>query len=668
MNISELARKLRITTTQLHEALPQMGFDIGRRAIKIDNAVALKIMKQWPAYQQNLQKAQKEVEAEQEKLSPRIKPVVPLPPVITVREFAVLLNIPVTRLIQTLMNNGILAALNEKVDYETASIIAEDLGFIPERQKIEEYDESAIFSLDPVKELIDKEDPSKRTWRPPVIVVMGHVDHGKTTLLDTLRKTAVVASESGGITQHIGAYQVEHSPKDNKGLKKLITFIDTPGHEAFTTMRSRGAKIADIAILVVAADDGIKPQTIEAIKIIQAAGIPLVVAINKIDKSDANIDRVKRELSDHGLIPEDWGGKTVCVPISAKKNTGMEDLLDVLLLVADMEKEKIVANPDGRTIGTIIESHIDKNEGPVATLLVQNGTLHQNDYLVIDNSYAGKVRAMRDHLSKLIRLATPSTPVRIIGFKYAPVVGYPVYGMKELEKGVEKDVKVTSGASVVVSPTTVDSKQNMPSVNIILKTDTLGSLEAIANALLKIDHPEIKVKIVTKELGTISSADVLKAEATKSFIAGFHVASSTTAQELSSEKKVEIKLYKVIYDLIDDVKERIEELLAPHINRVVEGKIKVLKVFRTEHNKHIIGGAVIEGTIVPGKRAAILRGAEKISEGKIARLQSGKQEIPQAVSGQECGITYEGKVVFAEGDIVEVFTIERVKRTLEDSA
>ncbi len=665
MNISELARKLKITNNQLHEGLVQMGIDVGRRAIKIDNAVALKVLKNWGAYHASLAKAKND-ESAVEAAGPKEKVTVMIPAVTTVRDFAVLLNIPVTRLITTLMNNGILAALNEKIDYDTAAIIAEDLGFIPKKEVTDV--EAGVFSsaADPLQELLGTEDSAALITRPPIVVVMGHVDHGKTTLLDTLRKTRVVAGESGGITQHIGAYQLIQKMKKTGEVKK-VTFIDTPGHEAFTTMRSRGARAADIAILVVAADDGVKPQTIEAIKIIQAAAIPVIVAINKMDKADADPDRAKRELSDHGLIPEEWGGKTVCVPISAKKGDGLDDLLEVVLLIADMEKEKIVANPAGATAATVIESHIDKNEGPVATVLVQNGTLRHNDFLVIENGYAGKVRAMRDSALHLVTEAEPGAPVRVIGFKYAPVVGYLIRGFADLPKDIEKEVKFTSSQAVVVSPVYTDEKKTASSLNIILKTDTLGSLEAVANTLLKIEHPEIKLSIVTKDLGTITSADVLKAEATKSFIAGFHVATSPSAESIASEKGVEIKLYKVIYELVDDVKARIEELLAPSLNRVVLGSVKVLKIFRTESGKVILGGAVTGGVIEKGVRTTILRAGTKMGEGKITTVQSGKQEIPRAQSGQECGLCYEGKGTVQEGDILEAFTIEKVKQTLEDT-
>lgn len=663
MNVSELARKLRITTSQLHEALPHMGFDIGRRAIKIDNAVALKILRGWPVYQQSKKRAAEEAKTEERAALPAEKRTVAIPAIITVRDFAVLLNIPVTRLIQTLMNNGILAALNEKIDYDTAAIIAEDLGFIAQKQALEDEGAAVQTTADPIKALLELEDPKTLKHRPPVVVVMGHVDHGKTTLLDTLRKTSVVATESGGITQHIGAYQVDVSHAERKGT---ITFVDTPGHEAFTTMRSRGAKIADIAILVVAADDGVKPQTVEAQKIIQSAGIPMVVAINKIDKPDANLDRVKRELSDHGLIPEDWGGKTICVPISAKKNTGLDSLLDVLLLVAEMEKDKIIANPNGASIATVIESHIDKNEGPVATLLVQNGTFHTGDHLVIDNGYAGKIRAMRDHRGSLASAAEPSQPVRIIGFKFAPIVGFVVRAHATLPKDIEKEVKRASATTqaVVFAPRGEDGTGNA-SVNVILKTDTLGSLEAIANALLKIDNPEIKVKIVSRELGPVSSADVLKAEATGAFIAGFHVPASQTAATMAGEKNVEIKIYKVIYELLDDVRERIENLLSPETKRTVTGTGKVLKIFRTESKSMILGVSITSGVLEKDSRVTVIRGKGKITEGTISKIQSGKQEIKKAESGQECGVNFDGKPVVLEGDTVEAFTVEKVKRTLE---
>jgi translation initiation factor IF-2 len=666
MNITELARKLKVTSTQLYELFPQIGIDVGRRAIKIDDKVAHKILKNWSQYQPLLFK--KPAEEEQGKdIAPEEKKPVEIPPIITVRDFAVVLNLPVTKLIATLMNNGILTALNEKIDYDTASIIAEDLGFIP-RQQSEQGDEDAIMTTtNLIKTTIEAEDPALLQSRPPVVVIMGHVDHGKTSLLDAVRKTNIIATESGGITQHIGAYQISRKTK-NSGEEKFITFIDTPGHEAFTTMRSRGAKIADIAILVVAADDGIKPQTVEAIKIIRAASLPLIVAINKIDKPGADIERVKRELSDHGLISEDWGGTTVCVPISAKQYTGIDDLLDMILLVADIEKEKLVANPAGTTVATVIESHVDKNEGPVATILVQNGTLRQNDFLVIDHILYGKARLMKDYRGQALSHVLPSQPAKIIGFKRAPLIGDCLSAMTTLDESVAKMSKQQeqmSAGSIVIAPKMSEKDKGIPSVNIILKTDTLGSLEAIATTLMKIEHPDVKIKVASKGLGAITTADVLNAEATKSFIAGFHVPLSAQVRDVASEKHVDIVLYKIIYELIDDIKKRVEELLAPLISRTVTGSGTILKVFRSDRGSMVVGMRVLEGTFTGGARVQVLRDGSTVGEGKIKTVQLGKIEIKEAVSGQECGILYEGRVELAPDDVLQSFTEKKIKQTLE---
>lgn len=666
MNITELARKLKVTSAQLYELFPQIGIDVGRRAIKIDDKVAHKILKNWSAYQPLLFKKPAE-EKPLEDVVPVEKKPVSIPAVISVRDFAVLLNLPVTKLIVTLMNNGILSALNERIDYDTASIIAEDLGFAPSQLSDTESDDTALTAIDFIKTTIEAEESESLIPRPPVVVIMGHVDHGKTSLLDAIRTTNVIATESGGITQHIGAYQVLKKMKAS-GHDKYITFIDTPGHEAFTTMRSRGAKIADIAILVVAADDGIKPQTIEAIKIIRAAGLPLIVAINKMDKPGADLDRVKRELSDQGLIPEDYGGSTICVPISAKQQTGIDDLLEMILLVADVEKDKLVANPNGTTVATVIESHVDKNEGPVATILVQNGTLHANDFFVIDHTLYGKARLMKDHLGTVLTHVLPSQPAKIIGFKKAPRIGDCLTAMTTLDDTVEKMSKqkeqMTTG-SVVSAPRLVEKDKGIPSVNLILKTDTLGSLEAIATALMKIDHPDVKIKVVSKGLGAITTADILSAEATKSLIAGFHVPLSAQVRDVASEKKVDVKLYKIIYELIDEIKERVETLLAPLIQRTVVGTGTILKVFNSDHGSTIVGVRVLEGVFTPGARVHVLRDGVQVGDGRIKSVQLGKIEIKEAISGQECGLLYEGRVELTANDVFQSFTEKKIKQTLE---
>lgn len=664
MNITELARKLRTTTNELREALPQMGFDIGLRAIKVDDVIARKIMHTWPAFNMARLK-KKEKESDEAAIIENIatKKEITIATTVTVRDFAQLLDIPVTKLLVVLMNNGILTALNEKIDYETASIIAEDLGYTPLRLNEEESVMSAGMT-DLVRDTLVTE-KEHLLPRPPIVVVMGHVDHGKTKLLDAIRSTDVMSGESGGITQHIGAYQIYKKFKGGKE-KRAITFIDTPGHEAFTTMRSRGAKIADIAILVVAADDGVKLQTIEAIKIIKAAGLPFVVAINKIDKPDANLDKAKRELSDNGLIPEDWGGNTMCVGVSAITKEGIDDLLEHVLLIAELEKDNIVANPSGDALAVVIESNVDRHTGPVATLLIQNGTLHTQDYLVIDDAFYGRVRAMKSYSGKEITSALPSDPVQIIGMKAAPIIGYVVQSYKELPKHIDKKLKLTSSAAVVVTPKKSKAKDDMPSVNIILKADTLGSLEAIANSLLKIDHPEVRINITVKDIGNITSSDVLNAEATGSYIAGFHVSAHPSAHAIATEKNVEIKYYKVIYELLDEVKARIEKLLAPLVTRVDVGDIKILAVFRTDPRSMIVGGAITEGTFTPGVKVIVLRDGQEVGTGSITGLQLGKQDATKAISGQECGIKYQGDPVIQIDDILHGYKEERSVRKLED--
>ena len=484
MNVTELARKLRMHPEELKTRLPELGFDVGMRAIKVDDRIAQKIIQQWPILRRQIEK-KRQMEKE-EKIAEDVRkvaeaaPPVKIPAVVTVRDFALRLGLPVTRVIQELMKNGILASLNERLDFETASIVAEDLGFRVERE--EEESGVALVVEDRIRALVEAEEKDKLVARPPVIVVMGHVDHGKTKLLDFIRKTNVMAGEAGGITQHIGAYQATKNGR-------LITFVDTPGHEAFTAMRSRGARIADIAILVVAADDGVQPQTKEAVNIIKAAGIPFAVAINKIDKPDADPERVKRELSEVEVIPEEWGGKVSMIPISAKTGAGIDKLLEIILLIADLEKEKIVANPERRAVGTVIESHVDKGEGPVATVLIQAGTLRAGDDLAVGTSLYGRVRAMKDFRGAIVKSALPGTPVRIIGIKVAPSVGDIVEvpeNAKELERvrpakaAGEKMATVERRAAVLETEET----KAVATVNLVLRADVLGSLEAVITSLV----------------------------------------------------------------------------------------------------------------------------------------------------------------------------------------
>ncbi len=670
MNITELARRLRVPPQQLLDKLPELGFSVGKKAIKIDNRQAQKIMEAWGEMMRKQRLAQK---VEQQKsfaerkatMKPSEMKKVAVPSVITVRDFASRLELPVPRVMQELMKNGILAAINQRIDFDTASIIAEDLGYLAERedQTVEEDAEG----LEKIRERAEQEDGDQLQPRPPVIVVMGHVDHGKTKLLDAIRQTNVVETEAGGITQHIGAYQVERNGRQ-------LTFIDTPGHEAFTVMRSRGAKVADIAILVVAADDGVQPQTKEVINIIKSAGIPFVVALNKIDREQANPDKVKGELSELGLVPEDWGGKTIVVPISALRGTNIDGLLDMLLLVADMEKEKIVANPSHRALGTVIESHVDSGSGAVATVLIQSGTLRQGDTLSVRGTLFGRVRAMRDWRGTEIKEAPPSTPAKIIGWKLAPTVGDIMeVPQKETElkriKSTDSTHRATEEVAAIkhMQPNSDsgDTQEDKHYLNLIIRCDVLGSLEAILGMLDKIHHEQVGVKIVQKGLGNITDVDVSNAEGTHAIIIGFNVRPTTTAEELAREKNVEIREYQIIYKLFEDVMGSLQKMLPSETIVQEAGTFGVLKNFRKTDHGWIVGGRVKKGVLTPGAKLRLSRNGEYIGEGRIEKMQLGKADLKQATEGQEIGFDYRGKIKPEEGDILEAYTEETKSQKLK---
>ncbi|MEI7498032.1 MAG: translation initiation factor IF-2, partial [Candidatus Falkowbacteria bacterium] len=578
-----------------------------------------------------------------------------LPGFLTVRDFATLAGLPVNRVLAELMKNGIFASINQKIDFDTAAIVGSDLGL--EIKPSQEGETDGDQPQDQkIQEIIKRQAGGTLLMRPPVIVVMGHVDHGKTKLLDAIRNTDVVAGEAGGITQHIGAYQVTRK-------EKLLTFIDTPGHEAFTAMRSRGAKIADVAILVVAADDGVMPQTIEAFRIIEAAKLPFIVAINKIDKPGINLDKIKQELSSQlNIVPEDWGGKTPCIPISAKDGTGIEDLLDILLLTAEMETENIQANPDAKdAAGTIIDSRVDKGEGPVATVLVQNGTLRIGDQMVFGGTIYGKVRALKNYRGENLSEAGPSTPVKIIGLKLAPAVG-EILETGKGEKIKLKNIKAAtekpeSAAAAAVEDTTAKK------INIIIKADVLGSAEAIEESLEKIGNQDIKAKIINKGLGNINEGDIIRAEAAKAQIVGFNVKPTTQAEDLAREKNVQVATYRIIYDLINDVKQQMQALIEPEIKRTELGKLRILAVFRDLGKEQIIGGKVTSGILEENCFFEVERDGQLIGAGKLLELQAGKQIVKMVDINQECGLKYQGEPV-KEGDILFAYKEEKIIKKL----
>jgi translation initiation factor IF-2 len=655
MNVSELARRLKVTSNELLEQLPGMGFDIGRRAIKVDDRLAMKITEAWKNRERQIRERAKLTEIRSGgEVGEDGKPIggeISIPPVVTVREFAAKMNLPITKVLATLMKNGVLASMNERIDFDTASIIGQDLGFSVLQEAGDQESDDSVSSQEKLKGILAEESVTKAT-RPPVIVVMGHVDHGKTKILDAIRKTDVISTESGGITQHIGAYQVHKNGR-------LITFIDTPGHEAFTAMRSRGARVADIAILVVAADDGVQPQTKEAIKIIQDAKLPFVVAINKIDKPEADIEKTKSDLSAMGLLPEDWGGDVVCAPVSAKEGTGIDDLLETLILIADLNKDSIMSDPDRRAIGTTIESKVNKGEGPVATILVQAGTLRVGDNLCLGDDFCGKVRALKDYKGEEIKEATPGMPAKIIGLKLAPEVGSIVEVCEDI-KNLNRDIKYKrisqqKDFSVTSAGQAEEANDKVKSINLIIKADVLGSLEAIIESLAKKETPDVKIKIIAKGLGIITEADVAKAEATGSQIIGFKVKPQTAVANLARDKKVEIKIYEVIYHLIEDIEEIIKLLQTQEKKQKLVGKLEVMKVFRKERTSMIVGGKVIEGGLTATDTAIIVRNGEALVVGKVPRLECFRKSVENVAEGQECGLTFEGRPVIEEHDVIEFY-------------
>jgi translation initiation factor IF-2 len=578
------------------------------------------------------------------------KKLVEIPKIITVREFSEKLGMPPTKVISELMKNGIMASINESIDLDTAAVIGDELGF--------EIKLSEIKS-EKKKELTEDEKKLQKL-RPPIVVVMGHVDHGKTTLLDAIRKTNVVANESGGITQHIGAYQVLWKGKSEN--ERLITFLDTPGHEAFSQMRAHGANITDIAILVVAADDGVKPQTKEAISHAKAANVPIVVAINKIDKPEADPDKVKRELSDLDLVPEEWGGKTIMVPISAKTGKNIDELLDIVLVVSDIEN--LTANPDRPAEGVVIESNMQSGVGPVATVLVKEGTLRLGQVVLVGSTF-GRVRTLEDYKGKKINYAGPSTPVRIAGLHEVPRSG-ELFKVMPNEKSARNIIATSAKSFVKFGLAEVSEearKGTLKELNLILKADVQGSLEAIKNSLENLGNLEIKVKILSATVGNVTESDINMALASKALVLGFKVQLPVSVKRLADEKGVKITLYDIIYNLIDDISLALEGMLEPEITEELVGKLEVIKVFFSSKNNKIVGGKVIQGKLLNNLKAYIVRNDEKIGEGKITSLKLEQNPVQEVLKGFECGLGIDTSANVKPSDKIEVYeVVEKIKK------
>ncbi len=577
---------------------------------------------------------------------------------IVVRDFADKLGVPVNVVISKLILLGIMANMNQEIDFDTASLIGEELG--AKISKIEVVDE--LQNLEDSLFKTVEEDESQMVARPPIVTVMGHVDHGKTSLLDAIRDTSVTEQEAGGITQHIGASQVEINGKK-------ITFLDTPGHEAFTAMRARGAKVTDIAIIVVAADDGVMPQTVEAINHSKAAGVPIIVAVNKIDKPTANPDRVKQELSEHGVISEDWGGDTIFVPVSAKKRIGIEDLLEMILLVAEVQEFK--ANPNRSAKGTIIESKLDKGRGAVATVLIENGTLKKGDYVLVGSAH-GKIRAMFNSKGKRINQAGPSVPVEILGLSETPQAGDVLVVMdneKDAKNVAEKRKSKKHAESInVSSKVSLDDlyeriqKGEVKDLNIIIKADVSGSIEAVKQSLQKLSMEEVKVNPIHGGVGGINENDIMLASASNAIVIGFNVRPSIAAMDLAKQESVDVRTYNIIYTAIEDIQSAVKGMLAPVYREVVMGRADVRQTFKVPNVGVVAGVYVTSGKITRKSKIRLLRNDIVIHDGQISSLRRFKDDVSELNSGYEGGIGIEKYNDIKEGDSMEAYIMEEIKR------
>ncbi|GAE87517.1 translation initiation factor 2 [Acetivibrio straminisolvens JCM 21531] len=573
---------------------------------------------------------------------------------ITVKELAEALKKTAAEVIKKLMALGIMATLNQELDFDTAAIVADEFGVKAEEEVVVNEEDILFDDSD------DSNDP-EAVPRPPVVVVMGHVDHGKTSLLDAIKKSNVTESEAGGITQHIGAYMVKINNRN-------ITFLDTPGHEAFTAMRARGAQVTDVAILVVAADDGVMPQTVEAINHAKAANVTIIVAINKIDKPTANPDRVKQELAEYGLIPEEWGGDTICVEVSAKKRLNIDNLLEMVLLAADMLELK--ANPNKQAKGTVIEAKLDKDKGPVATVLVQRGTLNVGDSIIVGTT-TGRIRAMTDDKGHRIKKAGPSTPVEILGMHEVPEAGeifYAITDEKTAKQLIEKrklkqrEQQLKSTARVTLDDLFNQIKEGkVKDLNIIVKADVQGSVEALKQSLEKLSNDEVRIKIIHGGVGSVNESDVTLAQVSNAIIIGFNVRPSANVIDAAKKAGVDLRLYTIIYNAIEDIEAAMKGMLDPTYKEVVIGHVEIRQIFKVSGVGTIGGAYVTDGKIVRNCDIRLVRDGIVIHEGKLASLKRFKDDVKEVAQGYECGISIEKYNDIKEGDVIEAYVMEEVK-------
>jgi len=588
--------------------------------------------------------------------SEQVKKSVHIPETVTVKRFSEILGVPVSKTITELLKNKILATINDEIDFETASIIAQDMGF--ETEKDLSVKEGESLTLEKLLEICKQESETKENLRvrPSIVTILGHVDHGKTTLLDTIRKTNVAATESGGITQHITAYQT-------KKRGKVITFIDTPGHEAFSSMRERGISLADVAILVVAADDGVRPQTEEVIQYVKDKGIPTIVAITKIDKPTANVQRVKQELGDRDILIEEWGGKYMCCEVSSKMGKGIDELLESILLLSEVEN--FSANPKRDGLGIVLEAHLDPQKGPVATILAKTGVFKVGQDVFVGKTI-GRIRRMEDWTGKNVTEAVPSMPITLYGLEAVP-------NANDIVQVVKTKIRLRSGSQISSSEeSSVKHRINKilesdarKKVNVVLKADTQGSLEAIEQILDTFKSDEVVLQYIATGVGSITESDVRLAETSETVITGFNVEATSVAKRLAEESKVEIKTFKIIYELIDNVKSRMEALLTPEIIRTDVGEVDVLAIFKTGKKDMIVGGKVRKGRAKNGCFVEVKRNENIIGRGKLANLQQNKVNTDEAKQSTECGITFEGETKIKIGDTLACFFEEQKKKTIQ---
>ncbi len=643
IRIYELAKQLNMSNKELLDAISGLGLNIKNHMSILEDEQTKKIMELFEKSDNNNEETEEELK------------VIQIPLKITVKDLAEKLEKPSSEIVKILMKIGIMANINQEIDFETATKIAENFDILVEEEEEVDILEEVFAEVPDLEENLVE--------RPPVVVVMGHVDHGKTSLLDAIRHSSVTSQEAGGITQHIGAYTVQTNGK-------TVTFLDTPGHEAFTAMRMRGAQVTDIAILVVDANDGVMPQTVEAINHAKAANVEIIVAINKIDKPGANPDRVKQELTEYGLLTEDWGGQTICVPVSALKKQGIDTLLEMILLVAEMKELK--ANPNKSAKGTIIEARLDKGRGPIATVLIQSGSLKIGDPIVVGSTY-GKIRAMTDDKGKKLKKAGPSTPVEILGLSEVPFAGDIFYVAKSDKQARQLSETVVAKGRIDMIKSTPNKVSlddlfsqiqagNVKDLNIVVKADVQGSVEAVKQSLEKLSNEEVRIRTIHGGVGAITESDVMLAAASSAIIIGFNVRPEVSAKSVAEEQKVDIRLYRIIYNAIEDIEAAMKGMLDPIFTEKAIGHAEIRQTFKASGVGTIGGSYILDGKFTRNCKVRILRDNAVVYEGTLESLKRFKDDVKEVKEGYECGLLFSNYNDIKEGDKVEAFIMEEIPR------